>query len=144
MFIVINIIIICIYLYVLVLLVWSADFCYEHLKKLKFKVSDLVIGTRNKLLSPAASFSSSSKMTDFIRNNLRENLHNLKPTANLRLPSIQPAPQLPNNNNNNNNNISSDEVDNREFPRADYRLESVRLQSYTNWPLSFMDPAKLA
>nr|ULH81361.1 inhibitor of apoptosis protein-1 [Cotesia chilonis] len=77
-------------------------------------------------------------MTDYIRNNNRENLHNLKPTANLRLPSIQPASHLPN------NNISSDEVDNRDFPRADYRLESVRLQSYTNWPLSFMDPAKLA
>ncbi|XP_044575990.1 baculoviral IAP repeat-containing protein 7-B-like isoform X2 [Cotesia glomerata] len=144
MLIVINIIIIFMYVYVLLLLVWSAVFCYKHLKKLKFKVSDLVIETRNKLLSPAASFSSSSKMTDFIRNNLRENLHNLKSTANLRLPSIQPASQLPNNNNNNNNNISSDEVDNREFPRADYRLESVRLQSYTNWPLSFMDPAKLA
>ncbi|CAD6201365.1 GSCOCT00000168001.2-RA-CDS [Cotesia congregata] len=81
-------------------------------------------------------------MTDFFRNDLGENLHDSKSMANFRLPSIQPASQLPNNNNN--NNISSDEVDNPEFPRADYRLESVRLQSYTDWPLSFMDPAKFA
>ncbi|CAD6220772.1 GSCOCT00005415001.2-RA-CDS [Cotesia congregata] len=83
-------------------------------------------------------------MTDYIRNNLRKKLHNLMSSVNLRLSSIQPASQLPNNNNNNNNNISSDEVNNREFPRADYRQESVRLQSYTGWRLSFMDPAKMA
>lgn len=27
---------------------------------------------------------------------------------------------------------------------GDYRLEAVRLASYRNWPLSFMDPAELA
>ena len=37
------------------------------------------------------------------------------------------------------NSINTDEVDN-----SDYHFEAVRLQSFENWPLSYMDPAKLA
>ncbi|XP_008554573.1 baculoviral IAP repeat-containing protein 7-B isoform X1 [Microplitis demolitor] len=101
----------------------------------KFIVFELVRKVKRILLL----LLSREKMTDYIRNSLRDNLQNLKPTSNLRLPSIQPAPsQLSNINN------PPDEVDNREFPRADYRIESVRLQSYANWPLSYMEPEKLA
>ncbi|XP_051157525.1 baculoviral IAP repeat-containing protein 3-like isoform X1 [Leptopilina boulardi] len=35
--------------------------------------------------------------------------------------------------------LNTDEVDN-----VDYHFEAVRLQSYENWPLNYMDPAKLA
>ncbi|KAK0168561.1 hypothetical protein PV327_002347 [Microctonus hyperodae] len=75
-------------------------------------------------------------MTDYLehRNTLRDNLQNLKLPANLRSSTIQP-PSLSN---------QLDEVDNNNLPRMDYRFESARLQSYTNWPLPYMDPAKLA
>ncbi|XP_033210530.1 baculoviral IAP repeat-containing protein 3-like isoform X1 [Belonocnema kinseyi] len=37
------------------------------------------------------------------------------------------------------NSLNIDEVDN-----SDYHFETVRLQSFENWPLSYMDPSKLA
>lgn len=71
-------------------------------------------------------------MTDLLeyRNN-HESLSSLKAALQLRSSHIQLSTSSPA--------ASVDEVDNR-----DYRMEEVRLRSYDNWPVPFMDPAKLA
>lgn len=76
-------------------------------------------------------------MNDFIeqRDCHRDNLQTFKPQANLRLTQFNQQLQSPNH---------TDEVDNRDTPRQDYRFESVRLASYGNWPVAYMDPAKLS
>ncbi|KZC11009.1 PREDICTED: death-associated inhibitor of apoptosis 1 [Dufourea novaeangliae] len=54
---------------------------------------------------------------------------NIKPSANPHLTSQTPITPLD----------LSDEVDN-----VDYRFELARLQSFENWPVSYIEPAKLA
>lgn len=73
------------------------------------------------------------KMTDIIEhcNNHQDNLSSLKSSSNQRYSQFQRSPTP--------HHMSVDEVDNR-----DYRLEEHRLQSFANWPVPYMDPAKLA
>ncbi|XP_043280002.1 baculoviral IAP repeat-containing protein 7-B-like isoform X2 [Venturia canescens] len=73
------------------------------------------------------------KMTDIIEHcDLRDNISSMKqsivPTN--RSPLFSPRSQLV---------ATVDEVDNR-----DYRMEEVRLRSYSTWPVPFLDPAKMA
>ncbi|XP_034949212.1 death-associated inhibitor of apoptosis 1 [Chelonus insularis] len=77
------------------------------------------------------------KMNDCIdrKTILKDNLTCLKPTENSQSQfhhnqHLQPSDQI-------------DEVDNQTHS-PNYRYESVRLQSFTNWPVPYMDPAKLA
>lgn len=76
----------------------------------------------------------SLKMTDFIRTehcSIRENLAPIKPYIHRRKEQYQQSQST--------QSATVDEVDHR-----DYRMEEVRLQSYENWPVPFMDPGKMA
>ncbi|CAK9799602.1 Apoptosis inhibitor IAP [Anthophora plagiata] len=68
-------------------------------------------------------------MTDIIKLRELTNESNLKSSANSHLISRVPLTS----------HVSRDEVDN-----ADYRFEAVRLQSFQNWPITYIEPEKLA
>ncbi|KAK9298200.1 hypothetical protein QLX08_008365 [Tetragonisca angustula] len=68
-------------------------------------------------------------MTDIIKHRDLGNDSNFKPSANAHLsPPVVVT-----------TNIYNDEVDN-----IDYRFEAARLQSFENWPVSYIEPEKLA